>query len=317
MTYPEIGNYGINIEDYESERIHAAGFVVKRLSPLASSWRSELSLQEFLTRNEVVGIEGVDTRAITRKIRAHGVMKAGITTEKIAAETFLSQIKAQPTLDEQKLVDIVTTRETYTLRGIDNAEIECIVVVDFGIKTSILDALQELVQEIIVVPADVSFETIAGYTPQGVLLSNGPGDPTTLAGPVAMAKALVQSGIPTFGICLGHQILALACGAKVSKMPFGHHGGNHPVLDVASGTITITSQNHGYAADFEAFPTETLQITHVNLNDQTIEGFSHLQAPVSSVQFHPEASPGPHDARYLFARFIEQARTHQPTATSA
>jgi carbamoyl-phosphate synthase small subunit len=318
MTYPEIGNYGANMDDIESEKIHAAGFVVKRLSPTTSSWRAEVSLQEFLFCNGVVGIEGVDTRAITRRIRAAGAMKAGITTESISVEEFLQQVQAQPHLIEQNLVEQVTVPESYTLQQDDVVEekhsLDKLVVMDYGIKRSILQSMLQFVREIVVLPAGTPFEVIASYQPDGVLLSNGPGDPTTLANEITMAKKLISSGIPTFGICLGHQILALASGAKVSKMPFGHHGGNHPVKDLETGQIIITSQNHGYAADFDDFPKD-LVVTHVNLNDKTIEGFRHKKAPVSSVQFHPEASPGPHDTQYLFARFVVEALRQNQTDT--
>lgn len=307
MTYPEIGNYGANLIDRESEQVHSAGFVVKRLSPVTSSWRAEISLQEFLYCNGVVGIEGVDTRAITRKIRDKGAMKAGITTEDYSVEAFLRMVQTQPELAEQSLVSQVTTPEAYTLTRDPKMPAELtlnrLVVMDYGIKRSILQSMLPFVREIIVLPAGTSFETIAGYQPDGVLLSNGPGDPATLHPEVAMAKQLIASGIPTLGICLGHQILALACGAKVSKMPFGHHGGNHPVKDLETGKITITSQNHGYSVDFDEIPSD-MMVTHLNLNDNSIEGFHLKNGPVTGVQFHPEANPGPHDTQYLFARFI-------------
>lgn len=317
MTYPEIGNYGVNWEDYESERVHAPGFVVKRLSPTNSSWRSQISLQEFLVRNGVVGIEGVDTRAITRRIRTHGTMKAGITTETVDIQDFVAKIQAQPDLSHQDLVGQVTTPSLYTREGkvevSEELTLNRMVVIDFGIKRNILQSFQAFVRELVVLPAHSTFEDIIAHQPDGVFLSNGPGDPTVLHGAVATAKDLIASGIPTFGICLGHQILALACGLAVEKMPFGHHGGNHPVKDLETGTISITSQNHGYAVNLESFPEGSdLKITHINLNDGSVEGFRHLTQPVSSVQFHPEASPGPHDSLYLFRRFIEQANHLQP-----
>lgn len=312
MTYPEIGNYGVNWEDYESERIHSSGFVVRRLSPTNSSWRAQISLQEFLIRNGTVGIEGVDTRALTRKVRTLGAMKAGITTESISDADFLAQVQGQPDLKELDLVEQVTTPSAYIRYGDPDPDASWVmnrlVVVDFGIKRNILQSFQEFVRELVVLPAHATFEEIAQYQPDGVFLSNGPGDPSVLHGPVAMAKELIQSGIPTFGICLGHQILALAYGLPVHKMPFGHHGGNHPVMDLENGTINITSQNHGYAVDPAAIAANPdLVLTHKNLNDGSVEGFRHRYAPISSVQFHPEASPGPHDALYLFKRFIEQA----------
>ncbi len=310
MTYPEIGNYGINSNDFESARINALGFVVSRLSPFTSSWRAEFSLQEFLEKNGIVGIEGVDTRAITRKTREKGTLKAGITTEAISDADFLTQVQAQPGFEELDMISQVTTPEPYTIRTenpVCALRVKKLVVVDYGIKASILHYLQQYVEEIVVLPANSDFARISSYQPQGVLLSNGPGDPAVLHEAVQTARELVASGIPTFGICLGHQILGLACGAKVSKMRFGHHGGNHPVKDLALEKIFITSQNHGYCVEFDHFPEDRLVVTHINLNDQSIEGFQHKHAPVMSVQFHPEASPGPHDANYIFERFMQTA----------
>lgn len=310
MTYPEIGNYGINSDDFESSRINAIGFVVSRLSPFTSSWRSEVSLQEFLKKNNVVGIEGVDTRAITRKTREKGTLKAGITTEAISDADFLKQVQAQPGFEELDMISQVTTQEPYSMKTenpVSPIRVKKLVVVDYGIKASILHYLQQYAEEIVVLPASSDFERIMSYQPQGVLLSNGPGDPAVLHEAVDTARKLVESGVPTFGICLGHQILGLACGAKVSKMRFGHHGGNHPVKDMELEKVFITSQNHGYCVEFENFPTDRLAVTHINLNDQSIEGFRHLNAPVMSVQFHPEASPGPHDANYIFERFMQTA----------
>lgn len=310
MTYPEIGNYGINSGDFESARINAIGFVVSRLSPFTSSWRSEFSLREFLEKNKIVGLEGVDTRAITRKIREKGSMKAGVTTETISDEDFLRQVQAQPGFEELDMISQVTTKEPYTIKTenpVCELRVKKLVVVDYGIKASILHYLQQYVEEIVVLPANSDFERIMSYQPLGVLLSNGPGDPAVLHEAVKTARQLVESGVPTFGICLGHQILGIACGAKVSKMRFGHHGGNHPVKDLEIEKVFITSQNHGYCVEFDQFPTDRLAVTHVNLNDNSIEGFRHLHAPVMSVQFHPEASPGPHDANYIFERFMRTA----------
>jgi carbamoyl-phosphate synthase small subunit len=310
MTYPEIGNYGISSHDFESAHINAVGLVVSRLSPFTSSWRSEFSLQEFLVKNKVVGIEGVDTRAITRKIREKGTLKAGITTEAIADVEFIRQVQAQPGFEELDMISQVTTIEPYTIRTenpVSAIRVQKLVVVDYGIKASILHYLQQYVEEIVVLPAHCDFEQIVALRPQGVLLSNGPGDPAVLHEAVRMARQLVDSGMPTFGICLGHQILGLACGAKVSKMRFGHHGGNHPVKDMLLDKVFITSQNHGYCVEFDQFPEDRLMVTHINLNDQSIEGFQHRDVPVMSVQFHPEASPGPHDANYIFERFMRTA----------
>ncbi len=314
MTYPEIGNYGVNPEDLESASVHVSGFVTKRVSPVTSNWRAQDSLQEFLVKNGITGIEGVDTRAITRRIRTKGAMKAGITTANISAPDFLAQILAQPALDDQDLVGEVTTAKVYTLTQTPAEKvIDRLVVVDYGVKRSILTYLQELVSEIIVVPATTPLAEIQSFKPEGVLLSNGPGDPTVLTDAVRLAQDLMSANIPTFGICLGHQIIALACGAQVGKMQFGHHGGNHPVKDLESNKINITSQNHGYAVLPEAFPFDRLKVTHVNLNDKTIAGIRHLTRPVASVQFHPEASPGPHDSHYLFEQFMKEIYQHVET----
>lgn len=330
MTHPEIGNYGVNADDFESSgteetgknkgRIHAIGFVVSRMSPTMSSWRAQYTLQEFLQKNEVVGIEGVDTRMITRRIRTKGAMKAGITTEEISNEEFLKKVQAQPGFEELDMISLVTAPKPYKLQGMpihSGLRLQRMVVVDFGIKASILTYLKEYVEELTVLPASSTYDEIVSHNPQGVLLSNGPGDPAVLHDAVATARKLVESGMPTFGICLGHQILGLASGAKVSKMPFGHHGGNHPVKDLEVDKIFITSQNHGYQVDFADFPEDRLKVTHINLNDRSIEGFRHLNAPVMSVQFHPEASPGPHDANYIFEAFMRTILNNQATAKTA
>jgi carbamoyl-phosphate synthase small subunit len=313
MTYPEIGNYGINLSDSESDHIHGAGLVVKRLSPTFSSWRGQISLQEFLVQNNIVGIEGVDTRAITRRIREHGAMKAGITTDSIDTDKFQLRVKAHLDLHKQDLVAQVTTRTTRYFKTDDllypEWSIDRAVLVDFGTKENIVRSLQPFIRQLTVLPAHSPFELIASYDPQAVILSNGPGDPNTLHSAIETTRQLIASGIPTLGVCLGHQLLALACGGIVDKMRFGHHGGNHPVQDLESGVIFITSQNHSFTVRDEAFP-ETLKMTHVNLNDGSVEGFQHVAAPVFSVQFHPEASPGPQDAQDILLRFVQFAANH-------
>ncbi|MBY0402336.1 MAG: carbamoyl phosphate synthase small subunit, partial [Cyanobacteria bacterium] len=230
-----------------------------------------------------------------------------------------------PSLSDQDLVSRVSTPSAYMREGKVEAGVthtlERLVVLDYGIKGNILQSFQSFVREMVVLPAKSTFEDIKSYQPDGVFLSNGPGDPNTLSGAIAMAKSLIQAQIPTFGICLGHQILAAACGLEVEKMPFGHHGGNHPVKDLESGRILITSQNHNYAVALDSIQAREkagdLRITHLNLNDGTVEGFRHLNAPVSSVQFHPEASPGPHDSLYLLKGFIEQAKAFQELSKSS
>lgn len=311
MTYPEIGNYGINLDDIESKAVHVAGFVVRRLSPVTSSWRAAGSLQAYLSDQGIVCIEGLDTRALTRHIREKGAMRCGLTTDPEVMQTLVEQVKASPSLEEQPLVSMVTTKQPYKLAGaLNDGEssflVKRLVAVDFGMKQNIVRCLQSFVEELIVVPASTDFATIASYQPDRVFLSNGPGDPRALPDAIAMAEALVASGLTTFGICLGHQLLSLALGLRVEKMPFGHHGGNHPVHDLEENRIAITSQNHGYCVvlDQELLDAKDLLLTHINLNDHTVEGFRHKTKPIAAVQFHPEAAPGPHDAEYLFRRFL-------------
>lgn len=317
MTTPEIGNYGINKEDVESMAAQVAGFVTRRLSPVTSNWRANGSLEGFLRQQGIVGIAGVDTRAITRHIREAGAMRAGINSNpEVSHDELLSQIKGVKGLGEQALVEQVTTPQPYWLKSPEKKKflVDRLVVVDFGIKQSILRYLQTIVKTITVVPASTNLAQILEYEPQGVLLSNGPGDPENVPYAIELTKKLIERNLPTFGICLGHQIISLACGATVSKMRFGHHGGNHPVQDLETGKVSITSQNHGYATMPDNFPDDTLQVTHINLNDNTIAGVRHKHKPVCSVQFHPEASPGPHDSVYLFERFMREIFEAVPPA---
>ncbi|MCA9807649.1 MAG: glutamine-hydrolyzing carbamoyl-phosphate synthase small subunit [Cyanobacteria bacterium HKST-UBA06] len=324
LTTPEVGNYGVNLQDYQSSAIHLNGFVVTRLSPYTSSWRAEISLQEFLVKNGIVGIEGVDTRALTLKIRDEGEMMAAITTTTLGIDELVAQIHAAPKLAEQDLVGQVCCKQPYTLIGrpmakaiADGAVVQHFCLVDFGVKRSIIDYLLEHTHQLTVLPGNrTTYNDIVALKPDGVMLSNGPGDPSILAPQIELARQLVQNRVPTVGICLGHQLLGLASGATMKKMPFGHHGGNHPVQDVETGQIFITSQNHGYAADLESLP-DQLKVTHVNLNDGSVEGFRHLQAPVMSVQFHPEANPGPHDANVIFTRFMQAIVTAAKSTPTA
>ena len=317
MTYPEIGNYGVNTEDFESTQLHAAGFIVRRLSPSTSSCRAGGSLSAWLKQTKIVGIEGVDTRAITRLVRSQGALKCGITTDETLLPTFVATINAQPSLDDQPLVETVTTTHRYkfeaeqVVTAPEKPRLKKLVALDFGMKTNILRCLAPLVEELIVLPAFTSFEAIIAENPDAVFLSNGPGDPRSLPSVISTVQQLLAHNMPTFGICLGHQLLALAMGLPVEKMPFGHHGGNHPVKDVELNTICITSQNHGYCVqypDATAALFQDVTITHINLNDQTIEGIRHNRLPAFSVQFHPEAAPGPHESVYLFDRFLQHCQ---------
>lgn len=308
MTYPEIGNYGINSSDVESKTgLHAAGLVVRQLSDLDSSWRSESTLQSHLEQHGIIGISDIDTRALTRKIRAIGAPKTAITTEFSKLDEIKKSITQLPDFAEQDFVFQVSTQTPYVINsGSSQAKLKRLTVLDFGIKQSILDQLNPYAESITVLPAISDFDAVLGTEPEAIFLSNGPGDPNALTGVVSLVQQLLETNIPLVGICLGHQLLGLANGAKVVKMPFGHHGGNHPVKDIEADRIMITSQNHSYAVDTINFPTESLCVTHINLNDQTIEGFKHISKPVFSVQFHPEAGPGPHDARNWFGTTFNQ-----------
>lgn len=310
MTYPEIGNYGVIAEDVESPKAHAAGLVVRRLSPNYSCWRAQAGLQAYLKHHNIVGIEGVDTRAITRKIRAIGAPKVAISTEQEPLEQVLARIKALPDFAAQNFVEQVSTPTPYFIHTeipLNPMAVNTLAVVDYGIKQSILKLLQPFAKTLVVLPSNSRFEAVMQFAPDAVFLSNGPGDPNALPVAIKLAQDVMQKNLPLMGICLGHQIISIACGAKVVKMPFGHHGGNHPVRDLLDEINIITSQNHSYAVDEQDFPEKMLQVTHVNLNDRTIEGICHRSKPVASIQFHPEAGPGPHDGRYLFEQLFKLA----------
>lgn len=316
MTSPEIGNTGVNTEDVESQHMHTSGLVVRRLSKVTSNWRAAGSLDTALKYAGVVGIEGVDTRAITRAIRSEGSLKCGITSKGDTLASFLEAVKAQPSLDEQDLVFQVSTDRPYVLPPLskeapDTYALERLVVVDYGVKQNILRQLQRLVRSITVVPANTPYDAVMRYGPQAVFLSNGPGDPRRLQGAVALAKHCMDNRLPIFGICLGHQILSLAVGLQAKKMAFGHHGSNHPIQDLVTKMIYITSQNHSYEVcpPEDAHVAEDILITHINLNDGSVEGMRHKHLPVMSVQFHPEACPGPEEASIIFHQFIHACAT--------
>ncbi|MBI5375501.1 MAG: glutamine-hydrolyzing carbamoyl-phosphate synthase small subunit [Candidatus Schekmanbacteria bacterium] len=314
MTYPLIGNYGINIEDVESRKIFLSGFIVKECSDYPSNFRSSLTLGEYLKSNNVVGIHSIDTRALTRKLRDKGAQQGIISTSDFDVENLLKKLKSAPGLVGRDLVHGVTCNQSYeweegewTLssgysHGIPLIKegILKVAALDFGIKANILRMLIQSGCAVKVFPASVTADEILAEEPDGIFLSNGPGDPEGVPYAINTVKTLIGQK-PIFGICLGHQILSLALGGKTYKLKFGHHGANHPVKEVESGKVEITSQNHGFAVDIDSLKDVTL--THVNLNDQTVEGFRCNNYPVFSVQYHPEASPGPHDSSYLFQDF--------------
>jgi len=324
MTYPEIGNYGINPEDIESYQPHVAGFAMRELSPLMSNWRGRLPLGSYLEKNGIPGIEGIDTRALTKKLRVRGAMNGFISTEDVSVDEARQKAAEWPGLDGIDYVKQVTHKHPFAWNdhGVDSHEFELpngngsseraelppadipIVAYDFGVKYNILRCLRRQGFNVTVLPATTSAEDALKHKPAGVFLSNGPGDPSALGYAVEAVRGLIDSGLPIFGICLGHQILGQAMGGRTFKLKFGHRGANQPVKDLATGAIEITSQNHGYAVDHSSLPPE-IEADRINLNDNTVEGLRHKKKSIFSVQYHPEASPGPHDAAPLFEKFKE------------
>lgn len=304
MTYPLIGNYGVNKADRESARPPVEGFIVRELSRAPSNWRAEGSLTDYLEKFGVVGIEEIDTRALTIHIRAYGAMKGAISTIDLDPRSLSARAKAAPGLIGRDLVKEVTCQERYEYAPGEGPRV---LVYDFGVKENILRQLSGLGCNVTVVSAHTSAQEALAIPCDGIVLSNGPGDPEGVPYAIEAVKNLI-SRKPLFGICLGHQILGLALCLKTFKLKFGHHGANQPVLDFSTGKVDITAQNHGFAVAREYFDLKSaseLELTHINLNDQTVEGMRHRSLPIFSVQYHPEASPGPHDANYLFSRFYE------------
>tara|TARA_S200000501_G_scaffold101618_1_gene95106 strand:+ start:209 stop:1291 length:1083 start_codon:yes stop_codon:yes gene_type:complete len=300
MTSPHIGNYGINEEDVESENIQVAGFVIKEETMTPSNWRSTQSLGEYLKKNKIVGIKEIDTRSLTRHIRDKGAMNGIISSNDLDIQSLDKKLKKFPDMNGLDLAKDVTTQKKYKWPGKGRYKVA---VIDFGIKKNILRLLSDIGCELTVFPASIKAEDILSFEPDGVFLSNGPGDPLAVTYGIETVKKLLGK-VPLFGICLGHQILALALGASTFKLKFGHRGINHPVRNNEKNTVEITSQNHGFAVDLDSLPPNVIS-THINLNDNTSGGIRCTDIPAFSVQYHPESSPGPHDSRYLFNQFIE------------
>ncbi|MEO7010076.1 MAG: glutamine-hydrolyzing carbamoyl-phosphate synthase small subunit [Caldimonas sp.] len=333
LTYPHVGNYGVNVEDTEATKVHAAGLVIRDLPVLASNFRSSLTLQDYLQREGTVAIANIDTRRLTRLLRSNGAQNGCILTlpigERIGdahrAEA-VAQARAAPSMSGLDLAKVVSETRPYEWREAEwrlgsgygtlgTPEFE-VVAYDYGIKKNILRMLASRGCKVTVVPAQTPAAEVLRLRPDGIFLSNGPGDPEPCDYAVESTRELIASGLPTFGICLGHQIMALAAGAKTFKMKFGHHGANHPVKDLDSGRVSITSQNHGFAVDETTLPAN-LRATHVSLFDGTLQGMAYTDKPAFCFQGHPEASPGPHDIGYLFDRFGDLMRAHRASSAGA
>jgi carbamoyl-phosphate synthase small subunit len=303
MTYPLIGNYGVNRADEESARPWVEGFVVREASPTASNWRSEETLDDYLRRWGVPAIDGVDTRALVRHIRERGAMRACLSTVDLDERSLLEKARAAAPMENRELASVVTTREPYVVAA-EGEERFHVVCYDFGVKRNSLNELARRGCRVTVVPSGTPASEVLALRPDGIYLSNGPGDPASMSAEVEEIRRVVREGVPTFGICFGHQLLGRAFGGTTYKLRFGHRGGNQPVKDLHTGRVEITSHNHGFAVSAESLPAE-VEVTHLNLNDDCVEGMRHKTLPVISVQYHPEAAPGPHDAAHHFHRFVE------------
>ncbi len=331
MTAPQIGNVGVNPEDEEALRPHCAGFVMREVSPIVSSWRAQRSLEQYLVQHGITSIAEIDTRALTRHLRTAGAMRGAISTTTLDPRALVEKVKQSPSMEGANLVDRVTSAKSFTwdepswvapdlrdhrtpaglrapgVRDVPSPDLH-VVAYDYGMKLNILRKLRDLGCRITVLPAQTPAAEALALGGDGYFLSNGPGDPAAVTYAAEATRQLVDSGKPVFGICLGHQILGHALGGKTYKLRFGHHGANHPVKDLETGKVEITSQNHGFCVDVDSLKGKAT-LTHVNLNDNTVEGMKLEGKPVFSVQYHPEASPGPHDADYLFGRFVTAMRT--------
>jgi len=309
MTNPLIGNYGTNDDDLESDKIQASGIIVGSYEDEWSNFKGSNSLDEYLKKNKVIGISGIDTRALTKIIRSEGAMRGLITSDKQTNKKLLETVTSSQKMSGLDLVKFVTTKENYIIKsessGKNNNHPKYkIAVYDFGIKQNILREFMNFDVELKIFNAEAGYKEVLDYKPDGIFLSNGPGDPEAVTYGIENAAKLIETNIPMFGICLGHQIISLALGAKTYKLKFGHRGGNHPVKNHKKNSIEITSQNHGFAVDEKTFDNNIVEITHTNLYDNTNEGIRHKKFPVMSVQYHPEASPGPNDSKYLFDEFM-------------
>jgi carbamoyl-phosphate synthase small subunit len=315
FTYPELGNTGVNSEDEEADHPHVRGVIARQLAPLPSSWRCREDLESWLGRTGVVGIRGVDTRALVRHLREGGAMNGAISSDGTSAATLLEQVRSAPVMDGLNLAVTVSTAEPYGWSQPCRADFDTriqrseerpfrVVAIDFGIKRAILERLVAHGCAVTVLPADATPDQVLALEPEGVFLSNGPGDPAAVSGGITLARTLLtQADLPLFGICLGHQILGLALGGRTFKLGYGHRGLNHPCG--SPGSVEITSQNHGFALDAASLPADRVIVTHLNLNDRTVAALALRHQPVFGVQYHPEASPGPHDADHHFARFAD------------
>ncbi|MGC2235595.1 MAG: glutamine-hydrolyzing carbamoyl-phosphate synthase small subunit [Pyrinomonadaceae bacterium] len=303
MTYPHIGNYGVNEEDVESRRPWVEGFVVREASRIASNWRSTETLDSYLKRNKIVGIEHIDTRALVRHIRDKGAMRACVSTVDLDEKNLLEKVRNSPEMKNRELASAVTIEDAFDFPA-ETEEKFHVVAFDFGVKTNSLREFSKFGCKVSVVPAETSAREVLALKPDGIFLSNGPGDPSSMKTVVEEITKLTEKRVPMFGICLGHQILGQVFGGETYKLKFGHRGGNQPIKDLTTGKIEIAAHNHGFAVEAESLPPE-VEITHVNLNDNTVAGLRHKSLPVFSVQYHPESAPGPHDSEYLFKRFIE------------